>query len=64
MEHVSLGFSTACGKSIHFTAEVVSLAVCVGDVTCEDCKKTTEYKEWKRSRDAEFGLVSQPSSQR
>lgn len=42
------GFSTACGLSRHFSSLVPPpITVVISDVTCNKCKDTDEYHDWK-----------------
>ena len=44
------GFTTACGLSRHFSASVApEIAVKIEHVTCNKCKMSKEYHEWKEA---------------
>ena len=42
------GFTTACGLARHFTCGVQPyVAHRLSEVTCETCRKSKSYEEWK-----------------
>ena len=44
------GFTTACGLSRHFSvSESPNIAVIIKDVTCNKCKESKEFHDWKNS---------------
>ena len=46
--HILLdGFRTVCGLSRHFTCGVTHVAHRLSEVTCEACKNSESYEEWK-----------------
>jgi hypothetical protein len=42
------GFTTACGLARHFECGIpVQVAARIGEVTCEKCRNSTAYDDWK-----------------
>ena len=45
LKHMSNGWETLCGKSIHFSVNVIPIAASLRSVTCPKCRSSKKYKK-------------------